>query len=111
MDNPRICIACERFGILPARPAVDPTDSSDDQADQLCSPHRAHVLRGSCLLCGTGEVWASPFEDRSIGCCRTCLFRHYGLNAARRIEELLAQEEEGTQGRHETGDNDDPCWN
>ena len=29
-------MACEAFGILPARPAVDPTGSSADEADRLC---------------------------------------------------------------------------
>ena len=65
----RLCMACERFGILPARPAVDPTGSSADEADRLCRNHRDRVLRGSCFMCGGAEVWASPFSDRSIGCC------------------------------------------
>jgi len=90
----RLCMACERFGILPARPAVDPTGSSADEADRLCRTHRERVLRGSCFMCGGREVWASPFSDRSIGCCRRCIFKHHGLNAARRIEIELQNERE-----------------
>ncbi|HLY76002.1 MAG TPA: hypothetical protein VKU80_17930 [Planctomycetota bacterium] len=93
----KACMACERFGILPAKPAVDPAGMSTDEADRLCTEHRARVLSGYCLLCGKAEMWASPFSDPSIGCCRTCIFRHHGLNAARRIEvELERDEEEGS---------------
>lgn len=91
----RVCLACERFGILPVRPAVDPTGSSADEADRLCRPHRERVLRGSCFMCGGAEMWASPFSDRSIGCCRACIFKHHGLNAARRIEIELQKEGDG----------------
>lgn len=105
MDDPKICMACERFGILPARPAVDPTGSSADQADRLCNRHRRHVLEGRCILCGHAQTWASPFEDRSIACCRSCLFKFHGLNAARRIEEALTQEEgQGDLPDPDTGD-------
>jgi len=78
----RLCMACERFGILPAKPAVDPTGRSADEADRLCRIHRERVLRGSCFMCGGDEVWASSFSDRSIGCCRACIFKHHSLNAA-----------------------------
>lgn len=88
-----VCMACERFGILPAKPAVDSTGSSSDDADRLCILHRERVLSGCCFLCGQGEVWASPFSDPSIGCCRKCIFRHHGLNAGRRIESLLEEED------------------
>ena len=103
----RVCMACEQFGILPARPAVDPSGSSVDQADRLCRIHRERVLRGSCFMCGGAEVWASPFSDRSIGCCRTCIFRHHGLNAARRIEIELQNEGEGEAGAQDDSSN----WN
>lgn len=103
----RLCMACEAFGILPAGPAVDSTGLSADEADRLCRTHRERVLRGSCFMCGGTDVWASPFPDRSIGCCRRCLFKHHGLNAARRIEVELQNEREG-----EAGTNEDPsCWN
>ncbi|MCI0658009.1 MAG: hypothetical protein L0170_13225 [Acidobacteria bacterium] len=95
----RVCMACERFGILPAQPAVDSTGSSADEADRLCRTHRERVLRGSCFMCGGDDVWASPFSDRSIGCCRACLFKHHGLNAARRIEvELENDRQEEMEG-------------
>jgi hypothetical protein len=102
----RPCMACELFGILPARPAVDPVGWSSDDVDKLCRIHRDRTLAGHCLLCGKAVVWASPFEDRSIGCCRGCLFKNQGLNAARRIEaEML--------GRPEEEDDDPPevFWN
>jgi len=104
----QLCMACEAFGILPARPAVDPTGSlSADEADRLCRSHRERVLRGSCFMCGGAEVWASPFSDRSIGCCRACIFQHHGLNAARRIEVELQNEREGEAGTQ----GDSSCWN
>jgi hypothetical protein len=103
----RLCMACEAFGILPARPAVDSTGSSADEADRLCRTHRERVLRGSCFMCGGADVWASPFSDRSIGCCRACIFRHHGLNAARRIEVELQDEREGEAG--DTGNSS--SWN
>ena len=102
-----LCMACERFGILPARPAVDTTGSSSDEADRLCAYHRAHVTEGCCLLCGRAEVWASPFVDRSIGCCRACIFKRHGLNAARRIEVELEKEREGNAGTPD----DSASWN
>ncbi len=105
--NVRLCMACEAFGILPAKPAVDPTGSSADEADHLCRTHRERVLRGSCFMCGGGEAWASPFSDRSIGCCRACIFKHHGLNAARRIEVELQDEGEGEAGAQE----DSSSWN
>ncbi len=80
------------LAILPARPAMDPTGRSTDEAGRLCRTHRERVQRGSCFMCGGAEVWASPFSDRSIGCCRACLFKHHGVNAARRIEEALLLE-------------------
>ena len=94
----KLCMACEQFGILPAQPAVDPTGRSADEADRLCRTHRVRVLRGSCFLCGDGQVWASPFSDRSIGCCRRCVFKHHGLNAPRRIEVELQNGREGEAG-------------
>jgi len=94
----RLCLACERFGILPAQPAVDSTGRSTDEADRLCMTHRERVLRGACFMCGSLEVWASPFSDRSIGCCRACIFRHHGLNAARQIETELEREQQGGEG-------------
>ncbi len=101
------CMVCERFGILPAKPAVDPSGSSADEADRLCKTHRERVLRGICFMCGRAELWASPFADRSIGCCRGCIFKHHGLNAARRIEvELEREEEEEGEGREGPG-----AWN
>src|SRR6185295_13367308 len=103
----RLCMACETFGILPARPAVDPTGSSTDEADRLCRTHRERVLRGNCFMCGGAAVWASPFSDLSIGCCRACVFKHHGLNAARRIETELQNEREGEAGTNE----DHSCWN
>jgi hypothetical protein len=103
----RVCMACEAFGILPARPAVDPTGSSTDEADRLCRTHRERVLRGSCFMCGSADVWASPFSDRSIGCCRRCIFKHHGLNAARRIEVELQNEQEGEAGAQ----GDASSWN
>jgi hypothetical protein len=107
----RLCMACEAFGILPARPAVDPTGSSADEADRLCRTHRERVLRGTCFMCGGADVWASPFPDRSIGCCRACLFKHHGLNAARQIEvEIEREREQEREG--EPGTNEDhSCWN
>lgn len=103
----RLCMACNQFGILPARPAVDPTGLSKDEADRLCKEHRTRVLHGCCLLCGKDEMWASPFLDPSIGCCRTCIFRHHGLNAARRIEVELQREEGGESGEGRAPD----FWN
>jgi len=107
--NVRLCMACEQFGILPARPAVDPSGSSADEADRLCRTHRDRVLRGACFMCGRAEVWASPFADRSIGCCRACIFQHHGLNAARRIEVELEREEE--EEREVEGGEGPGAWN
>jgi hypothetical protein len=99
----RLCLACERFGILPAKPAVDPTGSSADESERLCRTHRERVLRGNCFMCGGAGVWASPFSDRSIGCCRKCIFKYHGLNAARQIEvELEREREEESGGSQDT---------
>src|SRR5947209_6706315 len=91
----QLCMACERFGILPARSAVDPTASSADEADRFRSTHRERVLRGSCFMCGGADVLASPFSDRSVGCCRASLFKQHGLNAVRHIEIELQKEHGG----------------
>lgn len=100
-EQGRRCIACDKFGIRPAAPAVDPSGRSQDQADHLCRTHRIRVMRGYCFLCGMGKLWASPFADESIGCCRSCLIKHHGLNKARGIE----QEIEGNDtGIDESGD-------
>jgi hypothetical protein len=93
------CMACERFGIRPAAPAVDPTGQSPDEADRLCRTHRVRVMRGYCFLCGVGKVWVSPFSDRSIGCCRDCLIKQHGINKARWIERGVGEAEgEGEKG-------------
>lgn len=89
------CMVCERFGIRPAAPAVDPTGMSSDEADRLCRTHWVRVMRGYCFLCGVGKVWVSPFPDRSIGCCRTCLIKRHGLNQARWIEYDIGSEDGG----------------
>jgi hypothetical protein len=102
-------MVCERFGILPAKPAVDATGSSTDEADRLCRRHRARVLQSCCFLCGKAEMWASPFSDPSIGCCRRCIFKHHGLNAARRIEVEL--EREGEWGGEGGGGPNRTSWN
>ena len=97
----RLCIACDKFGIRPAAPALDPSGTSPDQVDHLCRTHRLRVMRGYCFICGVGKVWASPFSDASIGCCRRCLFQHHGLNQARWIE----QEIEGSDtGNNQSGE-------
>lgn len=80
------CMVCEYFGIRPASPAVDLAGGSPDDADRLCRTHRLRVVRGYCVLCGNGPVWASPFRDPSIGCCRRCLVDRHGINRARWIE-------------------------
>ncbi len=107
----RLCMACGQFGILPAKPAVDPTGSSTDEADRLCRTPRERVLRGRCFMCGGAEVWASPFSDRSIGCCRACLFKHHGLNAARQIEVELERERESEREGGAGTNEDHSCWN
>ena len=100
-EDVRACMACTRFGILPAAPAVDATGRSQDEADKLCRTHRWRVLRGYCFLCGVGTLWASPFGDASIGCCRKCLIAHHGINQARKIEVALDEsgEEAGEGGK------------
>lgn len=99
-DGGRTCMACERFGIRPAPPAVDPSGKSRDDADRLCRTHRIRVMRGYCFLCGIGKVWVSPFEDRSIGCCRRCLVDRQGLNRTRWIEHDIdsADDERAQEG-------------
>lgn len=97
-DGAQTCMACERFGIRPAATAVDPSGQSSDEADRLCRLHWTRVMRGYCLLCGAGKVWASPFQDPSIGCCRGCLIEHHGLNRARWIErDIESGDDERTQ--------------
>jgi len=61
-----------------ARPAVDPTGASADEADRSAGP----TASGSCaqLLQWARRRLGLAVSDRSIGCCRACVFKHHGLN-------------------------------
>lgn len=86
MELSSICVACASFDIIPQELSVDPACSSPHEKDRLCSPHRARMTEGYCVLCSRRAPWISPFPDSRIGCCRTCFTERYGESETRRIE-------------------------
>jgi hypothetical protein len=67
-------------------PAVDQKGSSDDEADALCSRHRAFLTEGFCVVCGRREAWVVLHETSDIGACRACFVRCFDEDAARAVE-------------------------
>ncbi len=41
--GPGACLACSHFGLRPVMPSVDPSGRSKDEADSLCTTHRARM--------------------------------------------------------------------
>jgi len=80
------CFACAHFGLRFVRPAVDPTGRSDDEADSLCSRHRALMTEGYCVLCGRREPWLVLHDMSDIGACRPCYAARFGEAAAQAVE-------------------------
>lgn len=80
------CFACTHFGLRPVMPAVDHTGRSDDEADSLCSTHRARTTEGYCVLCGRREAWLVLHDESDIGACRPCYAARFGEAAAQAVE-------------------------
>lgn len=72
MDCTSICVACVYFGSRPVSLSVDPACQSPDEADRLCTVHRARCTEGLCVLCGRREPWVSPWPDSDIAACELC---------------------------------------
>src|SRR5689334_5573112 len=72
MERTSICLACTYYGVAPMSLAVDPACRSSDEADALCSAHRAKCTEGLCVLCGRREPWVSPWPNSDIGACELC---------------------------------------
>ena len=83
---PRLCLACVHFGLQPVGPAVDASGVSDDEADSLCSTHRAFMTEGFCVLCGRREAWLVLHDESDIGACRPCYVARFGEPAAQAVE-------------------------
>jgi hypothetical protein len=84
--GPGDCLACTHFGLLPVMPSVDPSGRSKDEADSLCTRHRARMTEGACVLCGRRESWLVLHEKSDIGSCRPCYAALFGEEAARDVE-------------------------
>lgn len=82
----RACFACTHFGLAPAMPAVDQMGISVDEADELCSKHRAYLTEGFCVLCGRREAWLVLHDESDIGACRPCYATRFGEPAAQAVE-------------------------
>ena len=77
------CLVCQDFGVSPPGKAVN--SKSDDEADWLCSSHRAKHTEGYCVLCGHRPGWMS-LHNLEIYLCRPCNFSKEGLIAVRKAE-------------------------
>jgi hypothetical protein len=86
MGHARICVACAYYGVMPASLAVDHSSRSTDEADALCTLHRARCTEGYCVLCGRRAPWMSPFPKSDVGCCQLCYMVLYGVEAAEALE-------------------------
>ncbi len=84
--GPGACLACTHFGLHPVMPSVDPSGHSKDEADSLCSTHRARMTEGACVLCGRRQAWLVLHETSDIGSCRPCYAARFGEEAARDVE-------------------------
>ncbi len=72
MERTSICVACEYYGAGPLELSVDPACRSREEADALCTRHRARMTEGFCVLCGRREPWVSPWPNSEIGACEGC---------------------------------------
>src|SRR5579862_19260 len=93
----RSCFACTHFGVEPVMPAVDQTGASKDEADILCSSHRAKMTEGYCVLCGRREAWVVLHETSDIGSCRPCYATRFGEEAAQDIEAIWESLDEASR--------------
>lgn len=80
------CLACTHFGLKPVMPPVDRDGSSSDEADALCTRHRAFLTEGFCVVCGRREAWVVLHDTSDIGACRPCFVGCFGEDSALRVE-------------------------
>jgi hypothetical protein len=92
IERTSICVACEYYGVLPASLAVDLACQSKDEADALCSVHRARCTEGTCVLCGRREPWVSPWPQSDIGACELCFRVVFGSAQADAVAAELARQ-------------------
>jgi hypothetical protein len=91
MERTSVCVACEAYGIWPPALSVDPACRSKDEADALCTVHRARATEGACVLCGRRVPWVSPWLGSDIGACELCFRVLYGPAAGDQVAQALAQ--------------------
>lgn len=87
MERTSLCVACEVYGAVEIGISVDPACRSRDEADALCTAHRARMTEGCCVLCGRRAPWVSPWAGSRIGACRRCYGEVFGVAQADAVAE------------------------